>query len=54
MMLADGWSLDRSKGSHYIYKHPEKGTVVVPFHGRNAEIAPGTLRDILRMTRLNK
>jgi len=30
----DGWSLDRQKGSHMQFRHPEKpGTVTVSFHG---------------------
>lgn len=30
-MKADGWRLDRVKGSHHMFKHPAKtGTVVVP------------------------
>ena len=37
----------RAAGSHYIYKHPTKGTLTVPYHGKNNEIAPGTLRAIL-------
>lgn len=54
MLRADGWMLDRASGSHYIYRHPEKGAVTVPFHGSNKEIAPGTLRDILKLARLAK
>lgn len=54
MLRADGWMLDRASGSHYIYRHLEKGAVTVPFHGSNKEIAPGTLRDILKLARLAK
>lgn len=54
MLRAAGWKLDHTTGSHHIYKHPVKGTVPVPFHGRNNDIAPGTLRDILKLTGLVK
>ena len=54
LLKADGWIFDRSNGSHRVYKHPAKGTAVVPFHGANVEIAPGTLRDILKRTGLAK
>jgi predicted RNA binding protein YcfA (HicA-like mRNA interferase family) len=50
MLKADGWEFDRATGSHYVYKHPTKGTVTVPFHGGNNEIAPGTLKAILKQT----
>ena len=47
MLRAAGWQFDHAAGSHYIYKHPTKGTLTVPYHGKNNEIAPGTLRAIL-------
>ena len=29
--IKDGWVLDRTRGSHHVYKHPTKpGLVVVP------------------------
>jgi predicted RNA binding protein YcfA (HicA-like mRNA interferase family) len=52
MLKADGWVLDHATGSHYIYKHPTKGTVTVPYHGNNNEIAPGTLKAILKQAGL--
>ena len=28
---ADGWTLDRVRGSHHVYKHPDRpGHIVVP------------------------
>ena len=38
----DGWYLDRTRGSHRLYKHPAKrGLVTVP--GKpNDDLAPGT------------
>jgi predicted RNA binding protein YcfA (HicA-like mRNA interferase family) len=30
-LLADGWKLDRIRGSHHIFEHPSKpGHIVVP------------------------
>ena len=44
----DGWFLDRIQGSHHMLQHPVKtGTISVPVHpGR--DLAPGTLRKIIR------
>ena len=47
MLRANGWSLGHTTGSHHIYVHPTRGSVSVPFHGENREIATGTLRAIL-------
>lgn len=42
-----GFVLDRSKGSHRIYIHPEsRRRAVVPFHRK--DLPQGTLRDILK------
>lgn len=42
----EGWQLDRVRGSHHVFRHPEqRHPVVVPVHGR--ELRPGTLRGIL-------
>jgi len=40
MLKADGWVFDRASGSHYLHKHPTKGTVIVPFHGSNKKLRP--------------
>ena len=52
LLKEDGWRLSHTTGSHYIYEHPAKGRVTVPFHGGNKEIAPGTLKAILKQTGL--
>jgi predicted RNA binding protein YcfA (HicA-like mRNA interferase family) len=40
-----GWRLDRVRGSHHIFRHPDKpGTVVVPHPRKDLPI--GTLRQI--------
>jgi predicted RNA binding protein YcfA (HicA-like mRNA interferase family) len=53
MLRADGWARVRATGSHYIFRHPTKGTVTVPYHGANNEIAPGTLKAILKQAGLD-
>lgn len=41
-----GYILDRTRGSHHIYYHPEtKRRVVVPYHDK--ELPKGTLLEIL-------
>lgn len=45
-LLRAGFMVHRIRGSHYILKHPERGTrVAVPYH--RGELAPKTLRSIL-------
>jgi predicted RNA binding protein YcfA (HicA-like mRNA interferase family) len=46
-LVADGWMLARTKGSHHQYRHPTKpGLVTVPHPRRDLPI--GTLRSIAR------
>ena len=48
-----GFVLDRSKGSHRIYFHPEtQRRVVVPFHRK--DLPQGTLREILRQAGIER
>ena len=48
----DGWQLDRTKGSHRQFKHPDKpGLVTVPGH-MSDDLAPGTLGSILKQAGL--
>jgi predicted RNA binding protein YcfA (HicA-like mRNA interferase family) len=48
-----GFVLDRVKGSHHIYYHPEtKRRVVVPLHKRG--LPKGTLLEILKQAGINK
>lgn len=48
-----GFVLDRTKGSHRIYLHPEtRRRVVVPFHKR--DLPKGTLLEILRQAGVRK
>ena len=48
-----GFVLDRMKGSHRIYFHPEtKRRVVVPFHKR--DLPKGTVMEILRQAGISR
>ena len=41
-----GWKLDRVKGSHHVFRHPDHAhRVVVPMHAR--DLAKGTLNQII-------
>jgi predicted RNA binding protein YcfA (HicA-like mRNA interferase family) len=47
----DGWLLSRVKGSHHVFRHPEKrGRVIVPHPVPDIPI--GTLRSIERQSGL--
>jgi predicted RNA binding protein YcfA (HicA-like mRNA interferase family) len=49
---ADGWYLDRTKGSHRQFKHPDKlGLFTVP-DKLSDDLAPGTLSSIWRQAQL--
>jgi predicted RNA binding protein YcfA (HicA-like mRNA interferase family) len=50
----DGWSLARTQGSHRQYKHPVKsGLVTIP--GKlSDDLAPGTLKSILKQAQLKR
>lgn len=52
LLVADGWCLVRTKGSHRQYRHSiKKGTVTVP--GKlSADLAPNTAASILRQAGL--
>jgi predicted RNA binding protein YcfA (HicA-like mRNA interferase family) len=44
-LIADGWFLARSKGSHHQYAHPTKPGVVTVPHPKK-DLPAGTLRSI--------
>lgn len=47
ILEADGWMLERTRGSHHIFKHTTKiGRPTVPLH--NKDMKPGTLNQILK------
>ena len=37
LYLDNGWSLDRTKGSHHVFKAPSGRTESVPVHNRRAK-----------------
>jgi predicted RNA binding protein YcfA (HicA-like mRNA interferase family) len=45
MLLADGWVLDRTRGSHHVFKHGAKPGVVVVPHPRK-DLGPGLVAAI--------
>jgi len=48
-----GFVLDRVKGSHHIYYHPEtKRRAVVPLHKK--DLPKGTLLEILKQANISK
>lgn len=48
-----GFILDRVKGSHHIFFHPEtKRRVIIPFHKR--ELPVGTLIEILKQAGIER
>ena len=44
----EGWQLDRVKGSHRQYKHPDHPNIVTVSGHPNEDIAAGTWNDIQR------
>jgi predicted RNA binding protein YcfA (HicA-like mRNA interferase family) len=38
----DGWYLDRTRGSHHQYKHPQKRGLVTIAGKPNDDLVPGT------------
>jgi predicted RNA binding protein YcfA (HicA-like mRNA interferase family) len=53
ILLRKGFLLDRSKGSHRIYLHPEtKRRAVVPFH--KGALPKGTFYEILRQAGISR
>ncbi len=49
----EGFVLDRIKGSHHIYSHPEtRRRAVIPIHKK--DLPKGTLLEILRQAGISK
>jgi len=48
----EGWTIQRTRGDHRVYKHPTRpGIVVIPGH-LGADLAAGTLSSILKQAGL--
>ncbi|MFL5614002.1 MAG: type II toxin-antitoxin system HicA family toxin [Gemmatimonadaceae bacterium] len=54
LLAADGWILVRTRGSHQQLKHPVKPGLVTVSGSGNNDLAPGTLRSILKQARLER
>lgn len=53
MIEADGWFVSRQKGSHLQFKHSiKKGTVTVPYHGKNDVLEHALVSSILKQAGL--
>ena len=53
ILIEKGFVLDRTSGSHYIYRNPDTGQmVVVPFHKK--DLPKGTLTQILKQAGISK
>lgn len=46
-LIRDGFSFDRSGGSHQIYYHPDGRRVTVVFHGGGSTFRRKTLKSII-------
>ena len=52
MIEENGWRLSRIKGSHHIYKHPErKEHISIPIHG-SRPLATGLTKYLLKVAGL--
>jgi predicted RNA binding protein YcfA (HicA-like mRNA interferase family) len=53
ILLRNGFILDRSRGSHQIYIHPEtRKRAIIPMHSKDLPI--GTLMTILKQAGIDK
>jgi predicted RNA binding protein YcfA (HicA-like mRNA interferase family) len=52
LIEGDGWYLDRTRGSHRQFKHPQKPGLVTIAGKFNDDLAPGTKNSILRQAGL--
>lgn len=48
----EGYTLKRTKGSHYIYENEHGNILVIPFHSH--EVTTGMIRKIEKDIRTNK
>ena len=55
ILESNGFVYVRQTGSHCIWKNPEnESAVVIPYHGGNKELTPGTFQDIIKQSKLPK
>ena len=48
----DGWYIDRTKGSHRVFKHPTKPGIAVVSGKTGADVPIGTLRSIWKQAQI--
>lgn len=53
ILEADGWRLERQRGSHRIFRHPTKPGTVTVAGKPSTDIPPGTLGSIRRQSGLD-
>jgi len=54
LLTADGWYLVRTRGSHRQFRHPLKSGLVTVAGSGNDDIAPRTLKSILKQADLDR
>jgi predicted RNA binding protein YcfA (HicA-like mRNA interferase family) len=54
MIESDGWVLDRTRGDHRQYTHPNKSGLVTVSGHMNDEVMKGTFNSILKQAGLRK
>jgi predicted RNA binding protein YcfA (HicA-like mRNA interferase family) len=52
ILESHGFNLQRSKGSHHLFRHPDGRRAIVPVHSK--DLKKGTLLGILKQAGLNK
>jgi predicted RNA binding protein YcfA (HicA-like mRNA interferase family) len=52
LLTKRGWVEIRARGSHRNFKHPKSPYVITVPGAHGKEVAPGTLRDILKKAKL--
>lgn len=54
LLNKDGWYITRTRGSHRQYRHPAKPGLVTVAGSGNDDIAPRTLKSILKQASLDR
>ena len=52
LIEADGWRLERTRGSHRQFKHPDKTGIVTVAGHPSVDMPPGTLNNVLKQAGL--
>ncbi len=54
LLLDDGWTLIRTRGSHRQFRHPAKPGTVTVAGKPNLDVPPGTLNSVLKQAGLKR